>query len=122
MRYLADKPLGPGFSGFGPLGNPGGDAPSIFNRFMTSTVGVMSVIAFIWFIFLLLSGAYGLMGAGGDKEKLESSRKKITSGIVGIVVIIAAIFIIDLIGFLIGVPDILNPGKLIEIIGIGGGK
>lgn len=123
MKSLAaDIPLGPGFSGFGPLGNPGNDAPSLFNRFITSAVGVMSVIAFVWFIFLLLSGAYGLMGAGGDKEKLETARKKITSGIIGIVFIIAALFIIDLVGFLLGVPNILNPAELIKNIGVGGGK
>ena len=122
-NLLADIKLAPegGFKGFGPLGLVGeDDAGAVFNKFISSTVGVMSVIAFIWFVFLLLSGAYAIMGAGGDKEKLESGRKKITSGITGIVVIVAALFIIDLIGFLIGIPDILNPGDLIQKIGPGG--
>lgn len=125
MSFLADIKLAPegGFRGFGPLGLEGEDAANagtIFNKFISSAVGIMSVIAFIWFVFLLFSGAYAIMSAGGDKERLENGRKKITSGITGIVVIVAALFIIDLIGFLIGIPDILNPGELIQKIGPGG--
>ena len=33
------------------------------------------------------------------------------------VIVIAAIFIIDLFGFLIGIPDILNPGEFIRNLG-----
>lgn len=119
INKLADIPLGP-FRGFGPLGLEGKDvgaAPGIFNQFISSTVGVISIIAFVWFIFLLVSGAYGIMGSGADKEKIQSSRARITNAIIGIVVLVAALFIIDIIGSLIGIPNILNPAELIQKIG-----
>ena len=72
----------------------------------------MTIIAIIWFAFVLITGAIGMMGAGGDKQAMESARKRITSGLIGLVVVIAAIFILDLVGTLFGIPNILNLGEL----------
>ncbi len=119
-NYLADIPLAPkgGFKGFGPLGLEGGEDPySVFNKVLSGTVGVMTMIAFIWFIFLLLTGAYGIMQAGGDKQALENSKTRILNAVYGLVILIAAIFIIDIFGFLIGIPDILNPGEFVRNLG-----
>ncbi len=83
-----------------------------FSRFISSTIGLMTIIAIIWFIFVFFTGAIGIVSSGGDKQALESARKKITTGIIGLVVVVASIFIIKLIGYLIGIPDILNITKL----------
>lgn len=117
MNFLTQIQLfpGSGFKGFGPLGLEGGeDAPSTFNKFLSSTIGIMTIIAIIWFIFMFISGAIGIIASGGDKAALEAARKKIATGIVGIVVVIAAVFLIDLIGDLIGIPNILNPAELLK--------
>lgn len=113
----ADIKLAPngGFKGFGKLGLEDGassNADLVFTQFLSSAIGVMTIIAFIWFIFVFFMGAIGIISSGGDKQALETARKKITSGIIGIVVVIAAIFIIKLIGYLIGIPDILNFASL----------
>ncbi len=107
MKYLADIQLGP-FSGFGPLGNPTGSGIGIFSKFLSSVIGLMTVIAIIWFVFVFITGAIGMITAGGDKAAVESARKRITTGLIGLVVVIAAIFIIDLVGSLIGIPNILD--------------
>lgn len=98
-------------NGTGLLASPG-NGIDLFTKFMSSTIGLMTIIAFIWFIFIFFIGAIGIISSGGDKQALESARKKITTGIIGIIVIVAAIFVIKLIGFLIGIPDILNIGLL----------
>lgn len=119
MKFLAQIKLAPegGFKGFGPLGlEQGQDAPTIFNKFISSAVGVMTIIAIIWFVFKFIAGAIGIISAGGDKASLENARKNITTGIIGLVVVVAAIFIIDLIGTLIGIPNILNPADLLKQI------
>lgn len=121
-NYLADIDLSPagGLRGLGPLGlenDPtGGTAGETFNKTITSIIGVMSIIAFVWFVILLITGAIGVMSAGADKSKLEAARSKIFNGIIGIVVLIAAIFIVDAVGTLLGIKDILNPAQLIETI------
>lgn len=106
-------PLAPpgGFRGFGPLGlegRGGQDAIGVFTKFISSTIGLLTVVAILWFIFLFIAGAIGLMSAGGDKAAVESARSKITSGLIGLIVVIAAIFVIDLLGTLFGIPNILN--------------
>lgn len=114
-NLLAQIEFGP-LRGFGKLGletdTTGGGALGIFGGFISSTIGLMTIIAIIWFIFVLITGAMSIIGAGGDKNALESAKKKITTGIIGLVVTIAAIFVIDIIGKLIGIPDILNIGLL----------
>ena len=115
MNYLtADVNFGT-FRGFGTLGLENSDASGsvgIFSKFISSTVGLMTIIAIIWFVFVFFIGAIGIITAGGDKQALESARKKIITGIIGIVVVVAAIFIIKFVGFLIGIPNILDINAL----------
>lgn len=110
MNKLTQIPLSPseGFTGYGPLGNPQGEGVSLFQTFLSSVIGLITIIAIIWFVFTLILGAVGMIGAGGDKAALESSRKKIATGLIGMVVVIAALFIVDLFGYLLGIPDILD--------------
>lgn len=118
MNYLAQQDLQFGdLTGFGPLGeNQGEGSINTFSSFVSSAIGLMTVVAIIWFVFVFFIGAIGIITAGGDKQALESARKKILSGIIGLVVVIAAIFIVKLIGFLIGIPNILNIGELFNQI------
>ena len=116
---LSQTDIGEPLRGIGPLGLEGAStvqAPSIFNKFISGIIGIMTVIAIIWFVFLLIGGAYGFMTAGGDKAQLETARKRIFTGIVGFVLVIAAVFIVDLIGKLIGIDNILNPAELLNQI------
>lgn len=98
------------FTGIGPLGN--GDpknAGNVFSATLSKIIGVMTVIAFIWFTFQVILGAIGIISSGGDKAAVEKARKQITTGIVGVVMVVAAIFIVSLIGTILGVNNILNP-------------
>lgn len=118
MNYLSQIDIAPegGFSGIGEgtLQNFEGSGISAFSKFISSTIGLMTIIAIIWFIFTFFTGAISLISAGGDKASLEAGRKKIINGIIGLVVTIAAIFIIRLVGFLLGFDDILNIESLFE--------
>jgi hypothetical protein len=118
MRNLiAEINLSPngGFSGFGPLGLQNGeDAPNIFNSFISGAIGIMTIVAAIWFIFLFISGAIAIMGAGGDKQAMETARKRIANGIIGLAVVVAAIFLIEIIQTIFGFNYILNPAQFIK--------
>jgi hypothetical protein len=128
MKYLAARevyPIPPGsgseidfgtFSGFGKLGNPEGTGIETFSKLISSIVGLLTIIGIIWFVFVFVTGAISMITAGGDKAQLESARKRITTGLIGLVVVIAALFIVDLIGSLIGIPNILDLPALFEKI------
>lgn len=113
MKNLAQNEVKFGeFKGFGALGNPTGTGIEIFSKFISSVIGLMTIIAIIWFVFVFFIGAIGIITAGGDKQALEGARKKIITALTGIVVVVAAIFLIKLVGFLIGIPNILDINAL----------
>lgn len=123
MSNLLSAPinLGPsgGFQGIGPLGLEGksaSEAPLIFSNVISTTIGIITLIAIIWFIVQLLTGAVGIIGSGGDKNKIEQARTKITSGLVGLIVVIAGVFIVDLIGSLLGINILNFAGNFTSIV------
>ena len=108
-----------GLQGIGKLGLQGvacSEAPNILEEIISTTVAVMSIIAFIWFTFQLVSGALAIVNSGGDKGKLEDARNKITYGLIGVVVIVAAIFLVDLVGQILGIDTILSPADFLNNI------
>lgn len=116
-----DIPLTPGggpLQGVGSLGNPGSNAVGIFSSFLTGIVGLLTVIAIIWFIFLMFTGALGILGSSGDQKALEEAKKRITYGVVGLVVVVAAISIILIAGRFVGIPNILDLNSLVNQLGL----
>lgn len=110
-----------GPTGFGPWGNVGkaadiGQAAGNFTDIISNIIGVMTIIAGIWFIFQFIIGAYGFMTAGGDQKRVSDSGSKITSALIGLVIIVAAYAIISLLGSLLGF-EILKPASLIRQLG-----
>lgn len=117
-NYLAQVDLGGRFEGIGPLGDTWNFGRNIertttlFGTVMSIIIGFLTVVAGLWFVFQFLIGAISWISAGGDKNKVAEAQAKITQGIIGLVVVISAIFLIDLIGSLFGL-DILTPGDFI---------
>ena len=103
-----------GFGEYGLVGQAPSTAPTIFNSFLSSIIGLLTVVAGIWFFFVLLTGAIMWIGAGGDKGKVVEARQRITMGLIGIAVVVAALFIADVVGGLLGFPQILDPGGFIQ--------
>lgn len=103
-------PNTPGLRGIGPLGLENKGSPEglrIFNDVISKTIGVMTIVGIIWFIFVFLGGAISIISSGGDKAKLAEARSKMFSAIIGLAVLVFAVFIIDLLGKLLGL-DVLN--------------
>jgi ABC-type dipeptide/oligopeptide/nickel transport system permease subunit len=103
-----------GFKGLGTgnLANPGNGVDA-FVTFISGTIAVLTVVAIIWFIFVFITGAIGIISSGGDKQALETAKKKITTAIIGLVVVLLAIVIINIIGTVLGIPNILNISQLL---------
>ena len=120
-NFIAQReiPINGTIEGFGPLGLEGRnpqESTNIFNFFISSTIGLLTIIAAIWFLFVLITGAISIISSGGDKAKVAEARGRITTGLIGLIVVIAGIFILELIGTLIGFDLILNPGEFIQRI------
>lgn len=122
FNLLADFPLFPGgFVGQGCIGLNGcapSEAPNIFNRVISATLGVITIVAVVWFTITIVSGGIGVMTAGGDKGALESARRKITNGLIGLVITLVGAFIVDMVGYFLLNIDFLKAGGWIESLAI----
>lgn len=105
--------------GFGPLGlEQGQSGISVFASFISSAIGLITIIGFIWVVIILITGALGILTSGGDKNALESAKKKITTGIIGLIVLVLALFILNIIAKIMGLSSILDITTLFGLIQI----
>jgi len=114
---LAQKeyPVGHWLEGIGPLGETpqliflqGQGAFTLFFNVLSAIVGIMTIVAAIWFVFQFFIGAIQIMTSSGDKTKMQEASGRITHAVIGILIVIGAIFFISLIGSLTGL-NILGP-------------
>jgi predicted metal-binding membrane protein len=119
MKFLAQAPnyldLG-NITGEGPLGTSVQNAPTTLNNVLSIVVGTLTIVAGVWFMFQIITGAITWIGAGGDKVAMENARKRIMNGFVGLVIVISAVFILDLVGTLLGLPFLANPGNFVNSV------
>jgi len=113
VRYLP-------FQGVGDLGNTNAyntntTSTIVFTLLMSRIIGLLTAIAALWFIFVLITGAYGWMAAGSDKQALDNAKKKITNGVIGLFVVVISYTLIGVIGFIFGI-DIIRLEALIQSI------
>lgn len=110
---------GNGFVGFGPLGlEQNQDGVSTFARVISSAIGLITIIGIIWVVIIIVTGAIGIITSGGDKNSLENAKKKISNGIIGLVILVSSLFILTLIGKFLGLTSILDIKTLFELLAI----
>lgn len=111
-NLLAQNPHDIGiFQGLGVLADFSGESPLvIFTKVISLIIGVMTVIAFLWFIFVLFIGAIAWLSSGGDKTKLQEAQKQITTGLTGLLIVIVALFIVRILETVLGINilDLFN--------------
>lgn len=86
---------------------------SLFNDVISTIIGFLTVVAGIWFIFLIITAGYQWLSSGGDKAGVTAAREKLTYAITGLVIVVAAFAIVSLIGNLMGIK-FLQPGETLK--------
>lgn len=114
MNKIADINVGD-LRGPGWLGFVGEDAPDRLAQILSIVIGFFTAVAFIYFTIMVFIGGVGWISAGGDKGKVEQARAKITSGVQGVVVVIAAIFVIQLVGMIFDIDFLDIAGMVGEL-------
>ena len=70
-------------------------------------IGLLFVFGVVVFFFVFLIGALSWIISGGDKAKVESAKARITSALVGLVLMLSTFVIVKLIESFFGI-DILS--------------
>lgn len=71
--------------------------------FLVSGVNLVFGIGGIITLFILLIGAVEYITSGGDKEAVEKARKKITTALIGLVILFSVYAIVKIVGDLFGI-------------------
>ena len=122
MRLLSQIPIGT-FDGIGPLGDKAlyatkavDLAATKFELAISITIGVMTVIGGLWFIYQMFIGAIEWLGSAGEKQALQNAQKRITTSFIGLFVIIVSYGLILAVGNVLGLTKLLNPADLIKTL------
>lgn len=107
------------FGTIDPKSAPGGEKLGFFNygsgkegigNFLSALISFIFIIAGILLIFMILWGAWDWIISGGEKEKVENARNKITHAIIGIMIFGVAFAFIKVLGTFLGFEFFKVPG------------
>lgn len=94
-----------------------GDPVQRIAQIISTAIGLLTVMAGIYFIFNIITSAIGIITSAGDKGNLETARTKMTHSLLGLIVTISALFIVDMLSSVLGLPKILEFGTMIGGLG-----
>lgn len=103
------------FEGPTPEFNPGTDekvAATILETIISNAIGLLTIIAGIFFIIQFVLAAFNWLSAGGDTGKVQKARDSIIQALIGIIILVAAYAVAGLVGSVVGI-NILRPGEMI---------
>ncbi len=76
---------------------------TFLNNFLRTGINLILLIGAVIFFFVLTSGGVKWISSSGDKAKLESAQKQISSGLVGLAILFSTFVIMKLIETLFGI-------------------
>lgn len=76
---------------------------SFLQSLLPAVIGLLFVIGAVVFLFIFIIGAISWMTAGGDKAKVEAARGRLSSAIIGLILLLISYAIIGLIENFFGV-------------------
>lgn len=87
---------------------PTGDGIGQLDNIISTVIGVLTLVAFIFFVLQIIFAGYSFISGQGDEKKVESARKRLTDGILGITIVVVAFGITALIAKITGLGNIFN--------------
>lgn len=85
-----------------PFIREGGQGAGGISLFFSNLVVLIYIVASIVFVFMLLWGAFEWLTSGGDKEKVDAARRRLTNAFIGIILFAIAFAVLRVIGIFTG--------------------
>lgn len=92
----------------GPGVKPGTNPISTFESIISSVIGILTIVGVIYFTIQIILAGYKLMASQGDPKEFESGKKRLTTNVIGLIVIIVAYGLGALIASLLGMNSIFD--------------
>lgn len=106
-NFIADY-TGPKLHGLGLAPVDSDVGVSLLDSTISQVIGVLTLVAFIYFVIQIILAGYAFISGQGDEKKIESARKRLTDGILGITIVVVAFGITALLASLMGLGNIFD--------------
>lgn len=77
---------------------------TISSFFNLGIVNIIFFVAGVAFLFYLITSGISMMTSKGDPKALEAAKARVTSAGIGFVIIFTAYWIVQIVGYLLGIP------------------
>jgi hypothetical protein len=91
---------------------------TLLEKVVGNIIGILTILGVIYFIFQIIFAGYAFMSAQGDPKSMESARKRLTDGILGLTIIIVAVGLGSLLATLMGITNILDINAMFSAMGL----
>lgn len=99
-------------------GGAGVGVVEVFTRQLSNVIGLITILAGLFFVIYLLIAGFDWVQAGGDTAKVEKSKNKMVNGAIGLLVVVIGMGIAGIIGGVFGI-DILRPDQVfLQMLGL----
>lgn len=110
MNQLTNKLLtytlkGPGIQ---PIDDSSGGSASQIEKIISSIIGILTVLGVIYFTIQIILAGFTMMSSQGDPKELESAKKRLTTNVIGLAIIIIAYGLGALIASLLNMNNIFD--------------
>jgi hypothetical protein len=83
--------------------------------FISQLLGILTVVASIFFIVNMALAALNWITAGGDSGKIQKARDAMVQNVVGLIIVVGSYGVIGLIGQIVGL-NILRPAEVLQTL------
>lgn len=76
-----------------------------FGAVIVAALPYIFFVAGLLLLIYIIIGGYSLMFSQGDPKSIAAAKAKITSGLIGFIIVFVAYWLVQAIGLILGLPD-----------------
>lgn len=96
----------------------GTEATTMAEKLLSNILGILTIVAVIYFVLQIIFAGYGFLSSEGDVKKMEMNRSRLTNGILGFFIIVVAIAVVSLLSQLLGLGNVLDLNQMFTNMGL----
>ncbi|MDD2225392.1 MAG: hypothetical protein PHP97_04520 [Candidatus Shapirobacteria bacterium] len=116
MNHLTNQLLAYTLTGPGIAVTSGADSISTLEKIISSIIGILTIVGVIYFTIQIILAGFSLIASQGDPKEFQSSKKRLTTNVIGLVIIIIAYGLGALIASLLGMNSIFDLSTVFQPI------
>lgn len=97
---------------------PGTGVVTVFTEQLSNIIGLITILAGLFFVIYFLIAGFDWVQASGDAGKVDKAKNKMINGAIGLLVVIIGMGIVGIIGGVFGL-DLLRPDRVfLQMLGL----